>query len=303
MVAAFALFLVPVAAIAAGGFADVEDDSVFKADIQWLADAGVTKGCNPPMNDQFCPGANVTREQMAAFMHRLAVNKVVDAKTAMDADLLDGKDSTAFAVSGHGHDADYLAIDGKALAAVESDFALTAEAASEADNAGRLDDKDSTAFMQHGTIVTTMGPEGWLPHDSAPSTVRRFVSQVTVSGDGYMVHGLNAPALIGGVEYGLASIEVCVNFVSGAYLDLITVFRTVSASSAVAILADSTDRTATGCYEYKVGKSLDKGGGVFLDFSGGGSALIRGTTLTWTTDAAVLGTPIDIPLDEAVTGS
>lgn len=141
IVAAFVLFLVPVAAIAAGGFTDVEDDSVFKTDIEWLADAGVTRGCNPPTNDRFCPEGNVTREQMSAFMHRLAVNKVVDAKTAVtadnamnatNADKLDGKDSTAFAASGHDHDADYLA---------------TADKAADSD---RLDGKDSTEFAVSG---------------------------------------------------------------------------------------------------------------------------------------------------------
>ncbi len=125
--AAFALFLVPIAAIAAGGFDDVSDDNVFKADIQWLADAGVTKGCNPPTNDRFCPENNVTREQMSAFMHRLAVNQVVDAKTAMDADKLDGKDSTAFAASGHNHDAAYLAINGKAADADKLDGKTSAD--------------------------------------------------------------------------------------------------------------------------------------------------------------------------------
>ena len=53
---------------------DVADDNVFKADIQWLADAGVTKGCNPPANTEFCPEDNVTREQMSAFM-RFMLNK------------------------------------------------------------------------------------------------------------------------------------------------------------------------------------------------------------------------------------
>ena len=47
-----------------------DDDSVFQADIDKLAAAGVTAGCNPPANDQFCPGALVTREQLAAFLHR-----------------------------------------------------------------------------------------------------------------------------------------------------------------------------------------------------------------------------------------
>jgi hypothetical protein len=51
-----------------------------------MRDNNVTKGCNPPANDKYCPGTTVTREQMAAFMRRLAVNKVVDAKTAVTAD-------------------------------------------------------------------------------------------------------------------------------------------------------------------------------------------------------------------------
>lgn len=81
MTAALALLLMPVAAIAAGGFDDVEDGNVFNADIQWLADAGVAKGCNPPANTEFCPGDTVTREQIAAFMHRLATTRSVDAGT------------------------------------------------------------------------------------------------------------------------------------------------------------------------------------------------------------------------------
>lgn len=52
-----------------GLFAD-DDDSVFVADIEWLAARGVTRGCNPPFNDWFCPDAVVTRGQMAAFLGR-----------------------------------------------------------------------------------------------------------------------------------------------------------------------------------------------------------------------------------------
>ena len=70
IVAAFALFVVPVAAIAAAGFTDVDDDSVFVADIQWMKDNGITKGCNPPTNDEFCPANYVTRGQFAAFLYR-----------------------------------------------------------------------------------------------------------------------------------------------------------------------------------------------------------------------------------------
>ncbi len=51
------------------GFADI-GGSVFAADIAWLAATGVTKGCNPPANDEFCPDDPVTRGQMAAFLVR-----------------------------------------------------------------------------------------------------------------------------------------------------------------------------------------------------------------------------------------
>jgi len=47
-----------------------DDTSVFEADIDRLATAGVTKGCNPPSNSRFCPDQNVTRGQMAAFLRR-----------------------------------------------------------------------------------------------------------------------------------------------------------------------------------------------------------------------------------------
>ncbi|HDL42255.1 MAG TPA: hypothetical protein ENG98_04500 [Actinobacteria bacterium] len=47
-----------------------DNGSVFETDINRMAAAGITKGCNPPDNDQFCPDANVTREVMAAFLVR-----------------------------------------------------------------------------------------------------------------------------------------------------------------------------------------------------------------------------------------
>jgi chitodextrinase len=52
------------------GFGDVPSDSTFAEDIGRLATAGITRGCNPPTNDQFCPDDLVTRGQLAAFLHR-----------------------------------------------------------------------------------------------------------------------------------------------------------------------------------------------------------------------------------------
>src|SRR5690606_32468716 len=53
-----------------GDLFDDDNDSIFEGDIDRLATAGVTRGCNPPDNTHFCPNDYVTRGQMAAFLHR-----------------------------------------------------------------------------------------------------------------------------------------------------------------------------------------------------------------------------------------
>ena len=44
--------------------------SIFEDDINRLAQTGITRGCNPPANDRFCPSHPVTRAQMASFLVR-----------------------------------------------------------------------------------------------------------------------------------------------------------------------------------------------------------------------------------------
>jgi hypothetical protein len=53
------------------GFFFDDEGSVHEPNIDAIANAGITKGCNPPANDMFCPGRRVTRGQMAAFLRRL----------------------------------------------------------------------------------------------------------------------------------------------------------------------------------------------------------------------------------------
>jgi hypothetical protein len=57
-------------AIPESGFRDVPPGHLFEAEITWLAHLGITKGCNPPINDLYCPDDVVTREQMATFLVR-----------------------------------------------------------------------------------------------------------------------------------------------------------------------------------------------------------------------------------------
>ena len=104
IVASAVLIAAPLAVVASDAFTDVPDSNVHHDDITWLADNGVTLGCNPPANDEFCPDDPVLRQQMASFMRRLAENQVVDAATAAtasDSDTVDGFDGEDLASGVH----------------------------------------------------------------------------------------------------------------------------------------------------------------------------------------------------------
>ncbi|MDJ0663512.1 MAG: S-layer homology domain-containing protein [Acidimicrobiia bacterium] len=56
-----------------GDWFDDDDDSMFEGDIDRLRQAGVTFGCNPPDNTNFCPDDSVRRDQMASFLTRALI--------------------------------------------------------------------------------------------------------------------------------------------------------------------------------------------------------------------------------------
>jgi hypothetical protein len=63
--------LLPMAAYAASGpFLDVADDHLFSEEISWMYENGITKGCNPPDNTEYCPKSSITRGEVAAFFYR-----------------------------------------------------------------------------------------------------------------------------------------------------------------------------------------------------------------------------------------
>jgi hypothetical protein len=149
--------LIAVTASAAHTFQDVPDTHTFHDDIAWMDDSGITRGCNPPQNTEFCPDDFVTRGQISAFFHRFSVAGVVDADT------LDGKDSSEFLGSGDkAADADTL--DGKD----STDFLGKNGKAADSD---LLDGLDSSAFVKvgdglgtglAGSIYIATQTEGWL---------------------------------------------------------------------------------------------------------------------------------------------
>lgn len=67
-----AAFLTRAVDLPAGESVDFTDDdgNIFEDAIERLAASGITRGCNPPANDRFCPDDTVTRGQMAAFLTR-----------------------------------------------------------------------------------------------------------------------------------------------------------------------------------------------------------------------------------------
>lgn len=71
MAVVIAATAIPATVMASHQFTDVPDSNIFHGDIAAIRDAGVTQGCNPPINDKYCPDDFVTRGQMAAFMNRL----------------------------------------------------------------------------------------------------------------------------------------------------------------------------------------------------------------------------------------
>lgn len=146
VVAAVAAIAFPLGVMAGHRFADVPDSNTFHADISAIADAGITTGCSATM---YCPKDPVTREQMAAFLNRLGA--LGPGKTpVVNADRLDGLDGSAFATAGHDHDADYLAIGGKAT---DSD---------------KLDGRDASSFTG-GLVAVRLGNE--IPLTTTATTV------------------------------------------------------------------------------------------------------------------------------------
>lgn len=67
--ATFLVRALPLPGSTVDAFTD-DNSSVHEANIQALAKAGITLGCNPPSNTRFCPDRAVTRAEMATFLTR-----------------------------------------------------------------------------------------------------------------------------------------------------------------------------------------------------------------------------------------
>lgn len=92
---ALLIALVPLSILAADfAFLDLNSGSPHNDNIAAIKAAGITKGCNPPAYDNYCPNGLVTREEMASFLARTAGlggnPPVANAQTAANASAVGG---------------------------------------------------------------------------------------------------------------------------------------------------------------------------------------------------------------------
>src|SRR5687767_11127005 len=80
----------PTAAYATHVFDDVEDDFTHAPGIEYVAEKGITTGCDA---NNYCPNNPLTRGQMATFLFRSSGNDP-DTAPSVNADMVDGLDST-----------------------------------------------------------------------------------------------------------------------------------------------------------------------------------------------------------------
>jgi len=204
-------------------------------------------------------GGDVTALTAAVNALTARVDALEDANAlAVDADLLDGRDST-----------DFLGVSDQA-----ADSLL-------------LDGRDSTAFVEHGAVEMTASGNAWMGHESTPAT--RFGAATSFPGSGAAVISLPGPVAIDGVAYGLESFELCIITFATGYVDQVGVIAINAFDATVDddqynITTDTTDRT-TGCHTYTVNSQVGQGIGLQVGFAGGGTVELYAVRSVWTTAA------------------
>ena len=132
--------------------------------------------------------------------------------------------------------------------------------------------------MGHGTIDVFGLPGG--------PTVEHFATGVRIAGAGSTVVGIEGPARMGTVNYGLKSIEYCIGEVAaGSPVSYVSVYT--EGASAALIVTDNTDRTANGCYVVVVNSTASTSYDVIINKSGAGDLRIQGIRSTWAPSSSI----------------
>ncbi len=158
-----------------GDFFGDDDGSVFEVSIDRLAAAGITKGCNPPTNDQYCPYSYVARDQMATFIGRAeGLAPIVPPPPNVPAieTVVSGLDYPVFATSPPGDDRLFVVEKSGYIRIIESDALV------------------SGAFLDVHSLVSSGGEQGLLGlafHPEYASNGLFYISYTDNSGDSKLV--------------------------------------------------------------------------------------------------------------------
>jgi hypothetical protein len=239
----FALLTATTSAVAQNcdGFTDVLASSPFCPDVAWLKTFGVTKGCAP---SQFCPNENVTRLQMAAFMHRLGNNPAfVNGGNAFGTTAVLGPtDNQALVLQSGGFNILNLASVGNA------NYALATNVV------GGIGPNNAT-----GVVGATIGGGGCMGgfHCSG-------VQPNVVKGDfGTIGGGLNNTA------WTLATVGGGAGNTASGFASTVAGGNSNMASSAESTVAGGTDNTASGSQSTVAGGYANTAGGLYSIVAGG----------------------------------
>ena len=150
-------------------------------------------------------------------------------------------------------------------------------------------DHDARYLEQAQPIVVSVPATGAVAAAGSNFTTFSTVGPVVaINGNGIVSVPLGAPASVGGTSYRLSAVEYCVAISgTGPYVDTAAVYSDDfnGALPFTLLLSDTTDRTASGCYQLNV---VDPGARSFaavLALAGaapGGGVYLRGLRATWT---------------------
>ena len=144
---------------ATGQFIDVSG-STFELSINAIAAQGITKGCNPPENDRFCPDEAVTRAQMASFLARaLGLAVPGNASRSMDLDIRDGEFYINGTIDNQGGPAEGLLLNSRMVQAI-SDF--SGQMAFDPDENTSQFIAQLDEYRRHGLDAVTINLQGGL---------------------------------------------------------------------------------------------------------------------------------------------
>ncbi len=156
---------------------------------------------------------------------------------------------------------------------------------------------NSADVIAHGPITLSHSTSELTPHQFGGPTIGYFTGGNTISGSGAVLVGLTGPARLGGVDYGLQSVEYCISDVAGG--EIVTRIEVVKENPG-SITPDDTDRAADGCYNFTVNLSGAQAYDMYLSFSGAGSLRLAGIQSTW---APVSSLPAAAPVDADLGGT